>query len=429
MKRGFLTLLAAALVSGSAWASGYQVVLQSNRSTAMGNMGVGLRPDPSAINFNPGALAMMRYNGVQVGANLIYAKTAFQPENSGQTYHTDNPVGTPFHFFAAFGAAESPLKFGLGVYTPYGSGVEWEDKWAGRFSLTSLSLRAIFIQPTVSYHIGESLSIGAGVIYSRGGVNLQRDVREVYMHDDEYAHAELDGSASGWGYNLGVFFQPSDKFSLGINYRSQVNMKVDDGQATFTKTPLLADEPSESNPEQPFLAPEAKFTSELPLPDNLSMGITYYPSDKLTLGIEINRTGWGAYKSLSFQYDRPVNLDPQTKLPSSSTTAARNYKTSYAYRIGAEYQLAETFSLRGGAYYDQTPVQNGYLTPETPDANTIGLTAGFGLNIGENFVVDASVLYIDKKQRDNVAIPEAGNISGTYKSKGLVPGLSFTYKF
>ena len=146
MKRGFLTLLAAALLSGSAWASGFQVVLQSNRSTAMGNIGVGLRPDPSAINFNPGALAMMRQNGVQVGANLIYGKTAFLPENSGTTYRTVNDPGTPFHLFAAFGPEESNLKFGLGVYTPYGSSVEWEDNWAGRFSLTSLSLRAIFIQ-------------------------------------------------------------------------------------------------------------------------------------------------------------------------------------------------------------------------------------------------------------------------------------------
>ena len=413
MKRGFLTLFAAALVSGSAWASGYQVLLQSNRSTAMGNIGVGLRPDPSSINFNPGALAMMRENGVQVGANLIYSKIAYLPENSGTTYYTENPVGTPFHLFAAFGPEESNIKFGLGVYTPFGSSVEWEDKWAGRFSLTSLSLRAIFIQPTVSYRLSENFSIGGGIIYSIGGVNLQRDIQEVYLQGDDYAHAELNGDASGWGYNLGAYFQPSEKFSVGINYRSKINMKVDEGKATFTKSPLVSED---------IIPSEANFTTELPLPSNLTLGVAFYPTDKLTLGVDVTRTGWGAYEALTFNYDKAV-------AGNRVTTAARNYETSYTYRIGAEYQLAETFRLRAGAYYDETPVQDGYLTAETPDANALGLTTGFGLNLGEKIVLDASVLYINKAQRDNVARPEVGNISGTYKSVALLPGVSFTYKF
>ncbi|EMR00946.1 OmpP1/FadL family transporter [Cesiribacter andamanensis] len=413
MKRGFLTLLAAALVSGSAWASGYQVLLQSNRSTAMGNIGVGLRPDPSSINFNPGALAMMRQNGIQVGANLIYSSIAFQPEGSGTTYRTDNPTGTPFHVFAAFGPEESPLKFGLGIYTPFGSTVQWEDGWYGRFSLTSLSLQAIYIQPTISYKLSETFSVGAGLIYSLGGVNLQRDIKEVYMQDDQYAHAELDGSASGWGFNLGAYYQPSDKFSLGINYRSRVNMDVEEGTATFTKSPMVPEEQLPSS---------ASFTASLPLPSTLSLGLAYYPTEKLMVGLDITRTGWEAYESLTFTYDRAV-------AGSTETTAARNYEASFAYRVGAEYQLSEAFRLRAGGYYDETPVQDGYLTAETPDANTLGLTAGFGVNVGENFVIDASFLYINKEQRDNVARPDAGNISGTYKSVAAIPGVSLTYKF
>ena len=232
------------------------------------------------------------------------------------------------------------------------------------------------------------------------------------MNNGEYAHAELDGSASGWGFNLGAYFQPSEKFSVGLNYRSRITMKVDEGKATFTRSPLAAD----------MIPEEANFTSELPLPSVLSLGFAYYPTEKLTIGVDVSRTGWGAYQSLTFNYDKEV-------AGSRTTTSVRNYETSYAYRLGGEYKVAETFRLRAGAYYDETPVQDGYLTAETPDANTVGLTAGFGLNVGENFTIDASFLYVNKAQRDNVARPEANNISGTYKSVAYIPGVTLTYKF
>lgn len=410
MKKTLLTLLAATLFCGSVWASGYQVLLQSNRSTAMGNIGVGLRPDPSSINFNPGALAMMRGNGVQVGANLIYSNLAYQPFGSNNVYHTENPTGTPFHAFAAFGPADSKVKFGLGVYTPYGSTVQWEDNWEGRFNLTSLSLQAIFIQPTVSFALSDNLSIGAGFIYSIGGVNLQRDI-DLPFNDGTYSSAELDGSASGFGYNLGIYYTPSQSFSLGVNYRSRVNMKVDEGTASFNRPSAAAG----------LIPQSTSFTAELPLPNYLTVGFAFQPTQALTLGVDISRAGWGAYESLTFNYADPVNNQ-------TTTSEERNYESSYTYKFGAEYRVIEALSLRAGAYYDQSPVQEGYLTPESPDSDAVGLTAGLGLNLGRSFVADLSFLYINRQQRDNVSIFPDG-VSGTYKGHAFIPGLSLTYKF
>lgn len=410
MKKIFLTFFISTLICGSVWASGYQVLLQSNRSTAMGNIGVGLRPDPSSINFNPGALALMRQNGIQVGANLIYSNIAYQPFGSNEVFRTDNPTGTPFHFFAAFGAENSPVKFGLGVYTPYGSSVVWGNDWEGQFNLTQLSLRAIFVQPTVSFALNEQFSIGAGFIFSFGGVNLQRNI-DLPFSNGSYSSVELDGSAAGFGYNLGLFYVPSEKFSLGLNYRSRVNMKVNEGDARFNRPSAAASAIPEST----------SFQAELPLPSYLTIGAAYRPLNALTLGLDISRAGWGAYESLRFDYATPVNGQTFTEDP-------RNYVSSYTFKFGAEYQIIETFSLRAGAYYDQTPVQEGYLTPETPDSDALGYTAGFGLNLGEKFSADFSFLFINRRQRDNIT-ELTGGLSGTYKAQAVIPGLSLTYKF
>ena len=93
-----------------------------------------------------------------------------------------------------------------------------------------------------------------------------------------------------------------------------------------------------------------------------------------------------------------------------------------------------------GFYYDKTPVQDGYMTAETPDNNRIGLTAGLGYNLG-NVQIDLSFLYIHSAERQQTQAqaeaagtydPSAGSrdvLLGTYRLNALIPGISIAYKF
>ncbi len=81
------------------------------------------------------------------------------------------------------------------------------------------------------------------------------------------------------------------------------------------------------------------------------------------------------------------------------------------------------------------------MTPETPDSDRIGMTAGMGFAIGEHVQLDISFLYVHGLQREQTeqdAInagtlnPEEGTrdvLPGTYKLNAYIPGLSFAYKF
>jgi long-chain fatty acid transport protein len=145
------------------------------------------------------------------------------------------------------------------------------------------------------------------------------------------------------------------------------------------------------------------------------------PTDKFTIAADVQRVNWSAYENLTFTYDQAIN-------GSLETTNARNYEDAYIYRLGFQYQVSEAFALRAGAYYDQSPVQDGYLTPETPDADSRGLSAGLGYRFGDNFQVDASFLYINKKERTDLA-NLSGGIGGTYKAVAYIPGLALSYNF
>lgn len=410
MKRRFLAFLGCAMLSGMAYAGGYQVNLQGQKNIGMGHTGVGLALDEASIFFNPGAMSHLRENGFQIGASGIISKIAYLETAPGNaTAMTDNPMGTPFTAYAVYGKEESDLKFGLGVYTPYGSSVNWGSEWIGKYGLNELTLQAIFIQPTVSYKIGDKLGIGAGFVYALGGVNLQRSI-PLANEAGEDGRAELDGDANGMGFNAGIFFQATEKLSVGVNYRSKVDMEVEDGNATFTVPGSVASR-----------FPKTSFTASLPLPSNITLGIGFKPTESFTIAADVQRVNWSAYENLTFTYADPIN-------GSNETTNARNYDDAFIYRLGFQYDVSEAFALRAGAYLDQSPVQDGYLTPETPDADARGLSAGLGYRIGENFQVDASFLYINKKERTDLSV-KSGGIGGTYKSVAYIPGLALSYKF
>ncbi|MFD2999982.1 OmpP1/FadL family transporter [Pontibacter toksunensis] len=410
MKSKILALLSGTLLSASAMAGGYQVNLASQRQIGMGHTGTGIQTGTSSIFFNPGAMSYLRENGVTIGASGIISKIAYRaPEPSGVEAMTDNPFGNPFQVYGVFGINDK-LKAGLGVYTPFGSSVVWGDQWSGRFGLNELSLTAVFIQPTLSYQITDQIGVGVGFVYAVGGVNLQRSI-PVQNQQGEYGRAELDGNASGMGFNAGIFFKPSEKFSIGLNYRSKVDMEVEGGDATFT----VAESISSRFPAG------TEFDAQLPLPSTLTLGVGFNPTEALTVAVDVSRVGWSAYESLRFDYSAEVN-------GANFSESARNYEDAYIYRIGAEYKLSDAVALRGGAYYDSSPVQEGYLTPETPDADALGLSAGVGFAVSDNLSIDASFLYINKKQRTDTGAM-SGGISGTYKAVAYIPGVGLNFKF
>lgn len=417
MKSRFLALLGSAVLSaGVANAGGFQANLQGQKQIGMGHVGTGLALDQSSIFFNPGALAHLRQNGIQLGVSALNAKIAYRaPAPAINEAYTDNPLSTPFQVYASFGKEESPLRFGIGVYTPYGSSVNWGKTWQGRFGLNELTLQAIFIQPTISYRVSDKLGIGAGFVYSTGSVNLQRSIPLAYpLSTGQYAEGgvELDGAASGFGFNVGVFFQPTEKLSLGLTYRSKVEMEVEEGDVTFAlpTSPLVTSQ---------FQA--TQFDAKLPLPANITLGIGFKPTDALTLAVDVQRVEWSAYKSLRFDYNAGIRGEMFSESP-------RNYEDSYIYRIGAQYQVSDLFTIRAGGYYDNSPVQAGYLTPETPDADSRGVSAGLTLALSEKVDLDASFLYINKKERTDDA-SKSGGVPGTYKSVAYIPGVGLNYKF
>lgn len=408
MKIKLLSALSLGLISFASFGQGYQANFQGQKQQAMGSTGAGLLLDGASLFFNPGSSAFLKKSSINAAFSPVFVNVMFQEQGTQDIGRTNSPMGTPFAFYGVYKPKEdSKWTYGLAAYTPFGSTISYEEGWLGRFALTRLKLLSIFVQPTVAYKINDQWGIGGGFAVCYGSVNLQKDL-PIQFDDSSYAHVELSGKSLGFGGNIGVFFKPNENLSFGLTYRTQVNMNLKDGSADFTVPDAVADK-----------FPDGKFTGALPLPQVATFGIGYSPIEKLKVAFDVNFIGFKCYDTLAFDYEQNTESLLDSKLP-------RMYNNTFAFRLGAQFQVSEQIALRAGVAYTLPPAEDNYVTPETPDGRKIAPSLGLTYAPIENFTIDASLIYA--KYHRNSTNQEL-NLNGTYTTIALVPGIGLTYKF
>ncbi|MGB0391680.1 MAG: OmpP1/FadL family transporter [Salibacteraceae bacterium] len=408
MKKWLFAFAAMSLSVGT-FAGGFQVALQGQKQIGMAHIGTPFKLDASSIYFNPGALPMLdKKMSFNVGISPIFSNAVYFNEEFNSTTEADNGVGTPLEAYGSYMITDK-LAFGIGVYTPFGSGVNWGDDWDGQYLVRDIDLQAIFIQPTLAYQLTDKIGIGAGFIYSTGEVTLNRGLKLPVGNGS--SDISLNGKATGFGGNFGVYMDVTEKIHVGITYKTKVAMKVEEGDAKFNNVP--------SGLSSSFPA-DNKFAATLNLPGSVNAGVAYDVNDKLSLALELNYVMWSAYDSLIFDFEENTSSLEDSHNP-------REYENTLAVRVGAQYELSDLLTPRVGFYYDPSPIGDKYFSPETPNCDNLGFSAGLSINAMENLSVDLSFLYIHGMERESNYEPS--DFGGKYKTNAYIPGIGLTYQF
>jgi long-chain fatty acid transport protein len=407
MRRITFLLLLLCFAATTSMGGGYQVGLHSTRNIGMGLIGTSLTYDASSIFYNPGGVSFVNSKwSISAGASLLMARATFQGKDENYQAHLESKLNTPFYFYAAYKATDD-LSIGVAVNTPYGNGLSWGDNWQGRFLIQNLKFSAITVQPTISYKFKNIVGIGIGLVWAYGSVNMNKALPIDYTAGE--ASLNVKGSTIGFGFNAGLMVHPTKSLSLGVSYRSKITMDVQSADATFTVPAAL---------QSSF--PNGKVETSLPLPANLDFGASYVIKEKFLIGINLCYVFWSAYDSLVFNF--------KTKTPALNRSASPTlYENRLITRIGLQYTINPTITVRVGGYYDPSPVKDDYLNPQTPSTNQIGLTAGFSVFPIKGFSIDGAFLYVMGSERNGTYSPE--NFAGTYNTATYVPTIGLTYNF
>lgn len=451
--------LLANLVGLSLMAEGYQINSQSARQIGMGHLGTALKLGGESMLFNPAGLSFMTGKiDVSLGVTTIFSKVTYTNVAGDYTAESDNPMGTPIFGYLGFKLSDK-LFAGVSITNPVGNSLFWPKDWKGSHLVQDISLKAYSVQPTLSYKFSEKFSIGAGLMVDFGSFDMNKGLIPVGGLDGYLASpvfpaaykaaiidaagktpmlANLNGKAStALGYNLGILYNPNEKWSFGLSYRSKVMMKVESGATTVTYgatqvgslISILASGTAATNPlYNPSIAKAVSlggktFSAELPIPSNLNFGVAYKATKKLLVSAELQYVGWKAYDSLRMEF--------ATTPAAYNAGQKKNFKNSMIYRIGGEYKACEKMAFRLGFIYDSTPVDLMLYGPETPGANKMSFTGGLTYSPTKKMAIDLGFQYLNGAKTRG-SLPQAAPMTafvGDYKSTALIPSLGFHFTF
>ena len=388
------TLLSLSTLAASA--EGYQINTLSARQNGMGHTGTAMKLGAESMIFNPAGLGFLdktlEFQGSVTG---IFAHATAKV--NGVEYKTANDPSTPMAFNLGMSVYDN-FKVGVSFYTPYGSGINWGDNWPGAVLNQRVALKAFSFQPTLAWRIIPGLSVGAGAMVTFGNVNLDKGlVSETsmntvlgamgndYRFSDTPASINLQGKAAVTvGVNAGVMWDIDPRWTVGVSFRSKMNLKVKCGDASVRFANEMARQILES---QLGILDKANFKASMPAAAVLNAGVAYKPIDKLVLAFDAQWTGWSAYKSLDIEF-LSETLTPYNQY------IAKNYSNSWTFHLGAQYDLTNRFQLRAGMMVDTTPVSKTHYNPETPGMTKIEPSVGFSFSPVKYFSIDASLLYV-----------------------------------
>jgi long-chain fatty acid transport protein len=219
----------------------------------------------------------------------------------------------------------------------------------------------------------------------------------------------------GFGFNVGALAKISDSLSAGVHYRHQVKSSYK-GTANFTQigtgnaqldTALTARLPQGSQ----------AVTTEIVFPGIFMGGVAYTMGD-WTFEVDADWYQWSKFSQLNLVF---------TDRPDLTQSIVEDYKNSWQYRMGLERRLSETWAVRGGYFFDQSPAPAASISPLLPDADRNGFALGGTWKTG-HFHADAAMWVLLSPARSTEGV-NRDNFNGTYKSHAVTLGIFLGYSF
>lgn len=406
-------LTLAPLTAPPARASGFSLYdAMGTRAMGLAGAFVARADDPSAIFYNVGGVGLLRGKTFSAGtAGYVLGDSLYQglpPGIGAQTIGEQDQVIAPAPHVYWVKPLSRRFKIGLGINSPFLLDTEWNDPmntFAGRFVSLRSQIETYDINPVFGCELTPHLGLGAGVVYRASELNVLRH----FPVEDPNTGKLLDAASfdvgtsfdNGFGWNFGLLYRPSDRFSFGLAYRSEIELDYD-GEATYTQIPTGDAQLDQLVAATLPLGQKLPVLSTIEFPATAGVGIGLGLGERLRTDVDVTWTGWSSFQQLTFAL---VNN------PELSESLPLELDDAMAYRLGVTYRMDNENEIRFGVAYDESPQPTRTVGPFLPDADRGILAVGFGRDwldlalqyqqLQERTVTD-SVFGVNGRYRTNV---------------------------
>jgi len=419
-EKDFLGLTSLALGSGA-------------RAFGMGGAFLARADDATAASWNPAGLSYLRRPEVTVvGARNSFVR---RPTVAGATRLIDDRfAGNTLDFAAAtypiqMGPASGAVQLSFQrVFSFRGERrVERTDQLLSSDGHGGFDVLAF----ATGFHAVRTLRVGATLNRWVNGYSQVR-IRRAPRGD---TIQNLDLRLTGWNFNAGVIWSPTESFNLGVVGKSVMKGSVNLDRRRRDDIPQPRPSPpvttynaandealrSEDNPR------EHPIDVSLSIPGAVGFGASWQPRSVLTVSADYTRTFWSIGRIHNFFTLARTEVDPSTGEPSEQGPPARVFP-SLRYPTLDDLRQADTEQFRLGAEYVilgqrvKLPLRAGFFTDKQyffdfrgRPPRFLGYTVGLGVVAGP-VLLDVAYLRETGRYLDPEADPDDPAATGAERS-------------
>ena len=336
---------------------------------SMGTAGAGAQAwadDASTALHNPAGMTRIQGDQFMLTSGLFFSRVKFDA-SPGTFFSGGNggdaggwaPLGGLFYVHSL----SDRLKFGFNTMSVSGSVLDYDNQWAGRFLVQDVSLLTVTMNPSLAYKFTDKLSASVGFMAMYGMLEMDLAIPAFLIPPG--GQATLDGDDWGFGYNLGLLYELSDRTRLGVIYLSEIELEFD-GDLEVTPGGLSVGS-----------------KTKLPLAQGVRGSIYHELNDKWAVLGTIGWEDWSTFDSLLISTEN------------GSASVSRNWRDTYHYAGGVHYRPHEKWLFQAGIAYDTSPVSSDDRTPDLPVDRQVRYAIGAQYKWSETCTIGTAFEYMD----------------------------------
>ncbi len=438
------------VLKGKGSAQGLRIVGPGSRASSLGEAFTALADDASAIYWNPAGLTGAQRREISLSCEESYSwKTMRLRMASWGNERRPDIESRASRNTLGFGLVGVVIPFGkgwvggFGVYHPVNSETRWSGtdlspltanrpdiQWSGRVGITSIST-------ALAYRIDEHFAIGASLILNAGRFGFNRyGGNFLAPFPDPPYFQEIDlgqyaESTTGWGVGatLGLLFRPSDRFSIGVVFRTPSKIRFR-GEASMEGFPVL------SMTLRRNIENACAIRKDIEWPMNASAGITGKPIKALMITADLEWTRWSSLPAIQTVYQ---NADWTSYMSERDNDQMPMFvRDALQFKLGAEVSF-RTWAIRVGFNTDPSPAPNSVVNSLFPNRAAFFVSTGASVKLPP-FRVDAFMRYripamLSQELTEMPSAPPSTRtiwdfrLLGLYEEKSLALGLTVSRAF
>lgn len=355
--------------------------------------------DAGYAAYNPAAIGGIGRSEINLNATGIWPLGTYA-DASGSLLGVAPVAGLPsgdsvidFAVIPNFSVAapiSDRLTIGLIANATFGFSTNYDANSVVRYQARESDLAVLEITPVAAFELTDAITIGGGLRFQHvdltvtstidgGGIAAASMVPGFAPGGGDF-DAAFEGTNWAVGYTVGLNADLSERLSVGLVWRSKIEHDIV-GAAAFD---IAASPAAQTLNGLAGLFAADEFASTIALPASAGLGARFKANERVTLLASVKLTRWSSFETVELAFNDGVT-PPET--------LTQDWRDSWGFSAGGEYEATDKSTWRAGFYYDQSPVNDAFASPRIPDGDRYWFAAGVSHQFSSALSADLGLAY------------------------------------